>query len=66
MSQRHQSSRRRAYGRRQHEVRERRDRVSVDWLDQDEMRENAEAEEPAQGASLLDLFSGGMQFETGR
>lgn len=48
MSRRHQASRRRTYGRRQHEVRERRDRIGRDGAVERDLVEEGFA--PADGA----------------
>ena len=64
MSKRHQASRRRTYGRRQHEIRERRDRgVRPDELERDLAEDGfvpteatgAEYRAPAYGATWLGL-----------
>jgi hypothetical protein len=62
MSQRHQSRRRRSYGRRQHEVRERRGRRDV-WPPDAEPE--AETESTDSAASLGDLFTARFQLAEG-
>jgi hypothetical protein len=59
MSKRHQSSRRRSYGRRQHEVRERTERQVTDL--EPELRHEREAQ-GSDGYSLFDLGATGRRL----
>jgi hypothetical protein len=64
---RHQSRRRRTYGRRQHELHERRDRADHGELfeaDDDQLVDDAETFEVA--PPIFDLFSPRMRFLEGR
>jgi hypothetical protein len=64
---RHQSRRRRTYGRRQHELHERRDRVDTGHLpDQDDAPSTPEANVFDVAPPLFDLFSSRMRFLEGR
>jgi hypothetical protein len=63
MSQRHQSRRRRSYGRRQHEVRERRGRRDV-WPPDTEPESEHESTD-ATAASFGDLFAARFQLAEG-
>ena len=63
MSQRHQSRRRRSYGRRQHEVRERRGQRDAWPAGADPDLELDDAETPQ--ASLADLFPARFQLAEG-
>lgn len=66
MSKRHQASRRRSYGRRQHELHERDDRVpdGLTWLDEPELAAPVDRWEPgrpgASGAAWLRLQAAGL------
>ena len=60
MSQRHQSRRRRSYGRRQHELHERRDRRTAWQLDLEPLAD--EVDEPATSSTLLDVFGARFRF----
>jgi hypothetical protein len=62
MSKRHQSSRRRSYGRRQHEVRERTDRRS-DGSDLEVVQEATEQDRD--GFSFFDLMPQRLAFAVG-
>jgi hypothetical protein len=62
MGQRHQSRRRRSYGRRQHEVRERRGRRQP-WPIDVESSSDLDAPEP--GQSLGDFFGGRFRLVEG-
>jgi hypothetical protein len=64
---RHQSRRRRTYGRRQHELHERRDRVDPGQLpDQDDGQRSDEPSVFDVAPPLFDLFSSRMRFLEGR
>jgi hypothetical protein len=66
MSQRHQSRRRRSYGRRQHELHERRDRQAGWQLELEPLlAPDDEADEPTPGAGLLDMFGSRFRFAEG-
>jgi hypothetical protein len=66
MSQRHQTRRRRSYGRRQHELHERRDRLPTWQLDLEPiLGPDEDVDEPTSGAGLLDMFGSGFRFAEG-
>jgi hypothetical protein len=66
MSQRHQTRRRRTYGRRQHELHERRDRRPTWELDPDSLLlPDEDVGEASSGGSLLDAFGSRFRFAEG-
>lgn len=64
---RHQSRRRRTYGRRQHELHERKDRVDNGrLLDLDDVRDTDDTTTFDVAPPIFDLFSARMRFLEGR
>jgi len=66
MSQRHQTRRRRTYGRRQHELHERRDRRPTRDLDAETLHDPDDAaDEQSSGGGLLDMLAARFRFAEG-
>ena len=64
MTKRHQASRRKSYGRRQHELRQRSDRHALPAL-LDAARDEPSAASPADGFAFLDPRVGRIHFALG-